>query len=95
MNIYEGLFIVSPTLGKEDTEKALSYIKDQITKHKGAIEKTEDLGKRRLAYRLNKQREGQYYVLNFKLEPNQVKEIEHAYKLSDSILRVLITKKDS
>ena len=94
MNNYEGLFIVSPALAKEDLEKALSYIREQITKHKGTIEKAEDLGKRKLSYRIGKQREGQYYLLNFKVEPQLVKEIERAYKLNEAILKVLITRKE-
>lgn len=95
MSNYEGLFIVNATLGKDALEKALSYIREQITKHRGTIEKTEEMGTKKLSYRLNKQREGHYYLLNFKIEPKAVKDVEHAYKMNDSILRVLITKKEN
>ncbi len=94
MNNYEGLFVVSSNLNKEGLDKTASYLKEQVVKYKGTVEKIEDLGKKRLSYRLNKQREGQYYLLNFKAEPQTIKELEHAYKLNDSILRVLITKKE-
>lgn len=94
MNNYEGLFIISSTLAKEELEKTVSYLRDQIIKHKGSVDKIEDLGRKKMSYRISKQREGQYYLLNFKLEPELIKDVEHAYKLNDSILRVLIIKKE-
>lgn len=94
MNSYDAVFIINSTLNKDETEKAISYIKDQILKQKGDVEKLEDLGKKKLPYRIKKQREGQYYVLNFKVEPNIIKELRQAYKLNDSILKVFITRKE-
>jgi len=95
MNNYEGIFIVRPVPDKTEQDKILEEIKGVITKNKGTIEKCESWGKRRLTYLINKQSEGTYHILEFLLPGDLVSKIEGIFKINDSILRVLIIKKNS
>jgi ribosomal protein S6 len=56
------------------------------------VTKVENWGKRRLAYDINKQREGMYAVLEVSAEPAMVKEFERQLKLNESVLRFLSTQ---
>lgn len=95
MNSYEGVFIVRAVQDQTEQDKILEEIKGVITKNKGTIEKCEIWGRRRLTYLINKQSEGIYHVLEFLLLADLVSKIESIFKINDSILRVLIIKKES
>ena len=56
------------------------------------VMKVENWGKRRLAYDMNKQREGTYAVLELSAEPRMVKEFERQLKLNENVLRYLSTQ---
>lgn len=92
LNKYEAMFIVKPDLSDEDKKTLFSQINDTVTKNQGAV----DAGsvwaeKRKLQFTIKRFREGMYYLLNFSVSPSAIKELEHAYKLNENILRVLIT----
>jgi small subunit ribosomal protein S6 len=93
MKNYEGLFIIKPELKEEDTKLVIKAISDAITKGGGAITKEENWGKKQLAYRVKKSKDGYYYKVDFDLDPAQVGKIEIAYKLNTDILRTMITRK--
>lgn len=50
------------------------------------------MGKRRLAYEINKIRDGVYVLVNFTAAPEVVAELERILKISDEVIRYLITK---
>ncbi len=95
MNNYEAVFIFRPNLENDAQEKLVDEIKEVITKHKGEVEDVQTWGKRKFTFLINKQSEGTYYLVLFKLAAETVKKIEGIFKLNDSILRVLIIRKES
>lgn len=93
MNKYEALFIVKPELSGDELKDLFRHIDEAVTKHQGVISQSGPWGeKRKLAFPIAKYNEGIYYLMNFTLPPLAVKDIRHAYKLNESIIRVLITK---
>ena len=56
------------------------------------VTKTENWGKRRLAYEIKKQREGTYAVLEVSAEPAMIKEFERQLRLNENVLRFLSTR---
>ncbi len=62
MRIYENLFIVKPDATEEEIDHLIEQMSKNITATGGTVDKVDKWGKRRLAYRVEKQREG-YYVL--------------------------------
>lgn len=95
MKNYEAVFIFRANLDNDAQEKLVNEIKEVITKQKGEVEDVQTWGKRKLTFLINKQSEGTYYLVLFKLTAAAVKKIENIFKLNDSILRVLIIRKES
>ncbi|MBI4845372.1 MAG: 30S ribosomal protein S6 [Candidatus Omnitrophica bacterium] len=93
MNNYESVFIVKAALDSTAQEKLLEEIKNTITKNNGEITQVQPWGKKKLAYLIEKQSDGIYYFLEFKLIPALVKKIDNLFKLNESILRVMIIRK--
>ncbi|MDP2921329.1 MAG: 30S ribosomal protein S6 [Candidatus Omnitrophota bacterium] len=92
MKNYEGMFILKPDLDKTAIDKILGQIQENITKNKGAVAETKELGKSRLAYYLKKYKEGVYYLVNFSVMPDAVDGIKKNLALNESILRLMIVE---
>ncbi|MBU3911721.1 MAG: 30S ribosomal protein S6 [Candidatus Omnitrophica bacterium] len=92
MNKYEAMFVLKPDLGKEDLDKVLSHVQDNITKNKGSIDEVKEWGRNKLAYPIEKHKEGIYYLVNFQIDPGTISAIKRVFTLNESILRSLVTK---
>jgi small subunit ribosomal protein S6 len=94
MRVYEELFIVRANATEEEIKPLLDQLKQQITKGGGAVEKEDNWGVRRLAYRVKKQNEGQYILLVFTASPETVKELERRLRVSDIVLKFITVRID-
>ena len=94
MRKYEIIFVVRPDVAEEDIEKLVAQMESVASGAGGKVEKVEKMGRRRLAYRIARQREG-YYVL-FLLEGNgdTVKEFERRLKVTDTVIKFLTVRVD-
>ncbi len=94
MRNYEIMFIVRPDVADEEVDKLIAQMEGVATGAGGKIEKTEKLGRRRLAYRVARQREG-FYVL-FKLQGGgeMVKEFERRLKVTDTVIKFISVRMD-
>ncbi|MFC2140262.1 30S ribosomal protein S6 [Candidatus Auribacterota bacterium] len=92
MNFYEGMFIIEPSLSEEETEKSIKEITDFITSKKGEIKEIEKIGKRRLEYKIEKNSEGFYLLVYFKLNTKEIVPLNRKCKLDQNILRNMILK---
>jgi small subunit ribosomal protein S6 len=94
MRNYEIMFIVRPDVADEDIDKLIAQMEGVVTAAGGKVEKVEKMGRRRLAYRVHRQREG-FYVL-FKLQGNgdTVKEFERRLKVTDTVIKYLTVRMD-
>ena len=95
MKSYEGVIIVNPELSLESSKTVVAGIEELIGKSGGRVDGRLEWGKRRLAYKIKKKQEGNYFILNFQLDPMQLKKIEQALKLNDQLLRFMIISKES
>ncbi len=73
MRIYEELFIVKPDAPEEEVDQFVEQLRTQLTAAGVTVDKVEKWGKRRLAYRVDKYREGAYVLLEFTAEADTVK----------------------
>ena len=62
-----------------------------ISESGGSIEKTDVWGRRRMAYQIRKQREGQYVLFDVNMPPAATAELERNMRFQESILRAMIT----
>jgi small subunit ribosomal protein S6 len=94
MRIYEELFIVKPDAPEEEADQFVEQLRTQLTSAGATVDKVEKWGKRRLAYRVDKYREGAYVLLQFTAAPETVKELERRLRVSDIVLKFITVRID-
>jgi len=93
MKKYETMFIVKPDLSEDEKKALFNQISETVAKNGGSVSSGAVWSeKRKLFFPIKRYREGIYYLLNFTIEPKSITDINHAYKLNENILRVLILK---
>lgn len=93
MHKYEAMFIIKPGLSEDEKKTLFEQLNDVLLKHNGNVLSRDIWSeKRKLYFPIKKYQEGMYYLVNFNLAPLSIKDINHAYKLNDNILRVFITR---
>lgn len=94
MRRYEVVAIVKTDLVDEDITAFIERIQKIITERKGIVVKVDKWGKRRLAYEINKQKDGFYFLIDFVGNGSIVAEIERNFKIDDRILKFMTVKKE-
>lgn len=92
MNKYESVIIINPNVD----EAGIKAIEDKFTgliNENGTVESVENMGKKRLAYEINKCKEGTYMLFNFEAKPESIHELERVYRITDNIVKYIIVKK--
>ncbi len=92
--IYEELFIIKPDATEEEIDQIIEQMKGVITSAEGTIDKVDKWGKRRLAYRVDKHREGSYVLIQFTAKPETVKELERRLRVTDAVIKFLTVRID-
>ena len=94
MNHYELMYIMVPTLDGEALETVMTKVTTLIESVNGTITEVKKWGKRRLAYEINDIKEGFYVVVTFDADPSSITEIDRVLKLTEEILRFMITREE-
>ena len=92
MNKYESVVIINPNV-TEEAMKALVEKFATLINTDGKVEKTEELGKKKLAYEVNKNKEGFYVVYDFEANPSLIAELERNYRITDEVIKFIVIKK--
>ena len=93
MNLYEAMYIADPAQSEQEVEALTERLKSEMVEKGGEVLDVQHLGKKRLAYRIKKKKDGFYFLLYFRLAPGRISELRAGYGLNDSILRFLFVKK--
>jgi small subunit ribosomal protein S6 len=93
--LYEGMFVINAHLTDDARNKAFDKVKNAITSRGGEIVKIHDQGRRRLAYEIQKQKDGHYYLLYFRSAPQKLQELWQEYHLNEDLLRFLTLRTDT
>lgn len=94
LNVYEGLFIFDSNRYGRDPGGVSAQIADNVQKLGGEVLVSRLWEERRLAYPINGQRKGTYWLSYFRLDGKQLTTLERECQLSESILRSLVIKID-
>lgn len=89
VQLYEGMYILRANLSEDARQKALERLQSEITERGGSIEKLHDQGRRRLAYEIEGNREGYYYLFYFKAPATSITELWREYHLNEDLLRFI------
>ena len=95
MNKYELAVVLSAKLEEEDKAAALEKVKGYITRFGGTITIVDEWGKKRLAYEIQKMKEGFYYFVQFDAPATCPAEVEKRVRIVDNVIRYLCVRKDA
>jgi len=91
MRNYELVCIIQADLDESVSKEALERIQNWVTESGGTVDKTEVWGRRKLAYMIRKQTDGQYVMLNISLDPKSCSELERNIRFLEPVMRHMLT----
>jgi len=94
MNKYELALVVNAKIEDEERAAVVEKAKEYITRFGRTITNVDDWGKKRLAYEIQKMREGFYYFIQFDASADCPAEIEKRIRIMDNVLRFLCVRQD-
>jgi len=89
------MVIVKPTLTEEEIKSQLAEIDEIITSNGGEIIGRDEMGMKKLAYPIDKNLRGYYYVVYYTMEPASIAEVERRFRINETLLRFVTMKYDS
>ena len=96
--MYELMYIINPVLNEDQTKDIVQRVTQYLSDNGALVENVEERGSQRLAYPIEKKRNGYYVVVNFRLpiaaNPGLLK-IERALNINDDIMRHIVLRYDA
>jgi small subunit ribosomal protein S6 len=87
---YEAVYIIRANLDEDAVDRIVQSVEEYIKGTGGVIESTDKKGRRRLAYEVDKMRDGYYVMTIFKGKPESLAPIKRMMTLSEDIIRFLV-----
>lgn len=91
MRKYELFLIVHPDLDENNFKAVVEKVNGWVAELGGNVEKVDVWGRRRMAYLINKHREGQYVLLHLDMDPKTTDQLERNIRFNESVIRSMIT----
>jgi small subunit ribosomal protein S6 len=91
---YEVVFIAAPTTSDEDLGKLTNQLEHVVADKGGKVTKTENWGRKKLAYPISKFDEGIYTLLGIEGTGQEIAEVERRLRVSDLVIRHLSVRTD-
>lgn len=91
---YEVMYIGTPETSDEDITKLNDAIEKMVTDEGGSIVKTEVMGRRKLAYPINKKTEGHYTLFEIEGTGQEIAELERRMRVNDTVMRYMTVRVD-
>ncbi len=91
MNKYESVIIINPSVDDEKLKELEEKFTDLINKD-GKLTKVDELGKKKLAYEVRKNKEGIYVVFYFEANPTLIAELERNYRITDEVIKFIVIR---
>lgn len=95
MNQYELALVVSAKIEDDERTATVEKVKEMITKFGGTITNIEENGKKRLAYEIQKMKEGFYYFIKFESEAETPGELEQRIRIMENVIRYLCIRQEA
>ncbi len=90
---YEVMYIADPETSEENIGKINETI-EKLVADTGTIVKTDNIGRRKMAYEINKKREGYYVLMEIEGSGQEIAEIERRMRVNDAVLRYITVRVD-
>ncbi len=95
MNKYELALVVNAKIEDDARAAVVEQAKEYITRLGGTVTEVEDWGKKRLAYEIQKMKEGFYYFIKFDAEAGVPAELESRVRIMENVLRYLCVRQEA
>ena len=93
MNKYESIIIIGQNVEEEGRKALITRFTDLINTE-GKVSNVNEMGTRRLAYDIGKNREGYYVVFEFEAKPELIAELERNYRITDEVIKFIVVKEE-
>ena len=93
MKAYELLFFVAPSIDEDSRAAVMKRIETTIVDGKGTVDNVDVWGKRKLAYEINGLTDGDYTLIDFHANPENVAELDRVLRITDAVVRHMIVKR--
>ena len=93
MNKYESVIIINPNLEGEALKALIEKFSNLINKN-GKVDSIEEVGLKKLAYEIKKNKEGYYVVFKFEANPESIAELERVYRITDEVIKFIVVKEE-
>lgn len=93
MKAYELLFFVSPSIDEEVRAATMKRIENTIAEGKGVIDNVDDWGKRKLAFEVEGLTDGDYTLIDFHANPDNIAELDRILRITDAVVRHMIVRR--
>jgi small subunit ribosomal protein S6 len=91
---YEVVFVAAPTLTSEELDSFINHIQTVVESKNGKVVKVDNWGKKSLAYKIKRFREGYYVVLSIDGDGGAITELERRFRVTDYIIRFISVRID-
>ena len=91
MNKYESVIIINWDVDEEGIKNLIQKFTDLINTD-GKLENAEEIGKKKLAYEIQKNTEGYYVAFHFEADPSLIVELERNYRITDEVIKFMTIK---
>jgi small subunit ribosomal protein S6 len=89
MREYESIFVLDPDVSDAQVEAEVEKIREFVITKKGEVTEVQKWGRRKLAYEIGKNREGNYTLIRFQSDSALPQELERRYRLNENMIRFL------
>ena len=90
MKAYELLFFVAPAIDEETRAGVMKRIETTIAAGTGVVDNVDVWGKRKLAYEINGLTDGDYTLIDFHTDPQNIAELDRVLRITDAVVRHMI-----
>lgn len=95
MSKYELAVVLNAKIEDEERAAAMEKIQGYIARFGGTVTNVDEWGKKRLAYEVQKMKEGYYYFIQFEAETTAPIEIENRVRIMENVIRYLCVKQEA
>ncbi len=89
MKEYETIFVLDPGVDDAQVDTEVEKVREFITGRSGEVTEIQKWGRRKLAYEINKKKEGIYTLIRFRSGPDILSDLDRRYRLNENMLRFL------
>ena len=93
--MYELMYIINPVLNEEQTADIVKRVGTYLKDNGASIDQTNTIGSQRLAYPIEKKRNGYYVTTNFSADGEFIARLDRALRINDDIMRHLLLRYDA